>query len=82
MKKHVRHVVTSLIPNEPIKDQSKRSSYVSERSSLVESSPFGRDASVLSDSSLLGTPSSVGTLTRETKRARMLPSLPSLPTDM
>ena len=83
VKKHVHHVVTSLIPNESARDQSKRSSYISERSSLLEASPFGRDPNLLSESSLLGTPSSIGTMiTRETKRVRTLPSLPSLPTDL
>lgn len=92
VKKQVHHVISSLIPKETIttttatattaSSRSRRNSHISERSSVVDASPFGRDHGNLSDTSLLGTPSSVSSFfTHDSKRTRTLPSLPLNPTD-
>lgn len=92
VKKQVHHVISSLIPKETIttttatattaSSRSRRNSHISERSSAVDASPFGRDHGNLSDTSLLGTPSSVSSFfTHDSKRTRTLPSLPLNPTD-
>ena len=97
VKKQVHHVISSLIPKETImtttttttataittSSRSRRNSYISERSSVVDASPFGRDHGNISDTSLLGTPSSVSSFfTHDSKRTRTLPSLPLNPTDI
>ena len=85
-KKHVYHVVTSLLPNEIISYQlpsssSKRSRRLSRNSSLIDLSPSNRsELSLLSDTSILGTPSSINTtFGYDSKRQRVLPSLPQAP---
>lgn len=86
-KKHVYHVVTSLLPNESISYQppssssSKRPRRLSRSSSLIDLSPSNRsELSLLSETSLLGTPSSISTaFGYDTKRQRVLPSLPQAP---
>ena len=86
-KKHVYHVVTSLLPKEPISYQppssssTNRTRRLSRSSSLIDLSPSNRsELSLLSDTSLLGTPSSISTaLGLESKRSRVMPSLPQVP---
>lgn len=86
VKKQVRHVVNSLIlpdsTDHPV--LSRRSSRLSELSSLMDASPFSvRDQGTTPDTSLLGTPSSLSTiLGHDSKRFRPVPPLPMQPGSM
>ena len=89
-RKHVLHVVTSILPN----DQSVQSmqsmqygnySVGTKRSRLSDmlNSPFNRSELYTPDTSLIGTPSSVTTVNStsgmDVKRTRLMPSLPQPP---
>lgn len=78
-KKHVTHVVSSLLPNETLPVlTSRRSSRLSETSLMLDSSPYTTRSEA--ETSVLDTPCSLGsTLGLETKRQRVLPQLPQVP---
>ena len=81
-KKHVTHVISSLLPNEGLeKRSSRRTSRISDVISFLDASPYSRNDTVQTpDTSLLGTPSSFNTSTGvDFKRQRMLPPLPHTP---
>lgn len=82
-RKHVSYVVSCLLPNESMeRSRTSKRSRLSDIASFMDASPYSRnEAGQTPDTSLLGTPSSLGTaLGLESKRQRYLPTLPQAPT--
>lgn len=81
VQKQVLHVVRSLLPFEMGEKKGKQLKRMLSGSevSFVEGSPYSRNDTIASDTSVLGTPSSLGAvLGSDSKRSRLaLPSFPN-----